>query len=361
MGFSAIARVTEEKWINCSSHDTISFGLRPGDELNVETTISREVRQHRKPVIIDHVEKDPVYRLHPTPALYGFQSYISVPILRKNGEFFGTLCALHSKPSSVSSSETISNFHVYADLISCHLDSLEQKELKEAEQKRNQEKRELLDSLVGVLGHDLRNPLATSRMSAEILLKLSKDEMFSRHSNMIKSSSYRMEAMIQNIMDLSRKQLGFEMELRTNTNTDELEKSLQQVLKEASIIAPDRVITSRIELPKTLDCDPERIGQLCSNLLKDAESLSVPHTAIEVKAASKDGEFTMSVGGTKNKFADVSLLNLKNHNVLGENGTNAKKLNLEFDIASEIARAHGGTLAVSLSDKEFCFTFRTKI
>jgi hypothetical protein len=39
MGFAAIARVTGERWITCSVRDEILFGLVPGSELKVETTI----------------------------------------------------------------------------------------------------------------------------------------------------------------------------------------------------------------------------------------------------------------------------------------------------------------------------------
>ena len=37
MGFAAVARVTEDRWIACEVHDEIQFGLRPGGELEVET------------------------------------------------------------------------------------------------------------------------------------------------------------------------------------------------------------------------------------------------------------------------------------------------------------------------------------
>src|ERR1700710_1057058 len=89
MGFAAIARVTEERWIACSVQDQIQLGLQPGQELKVETTICHEIRQPREPVIINHVAEDTVYCLHETPNLYGFQSYISIPIILPNGLFFG--------------------------------------------------------------------------------------------------------------------------------------------------------------------------------------------------------------------------------------------------------------------------------
>src|ERR1700733_8814265 len=77
MGFAAVARVTDSRWICCAVRDEIQFGLAPGGELRVETTICHEIRQHREPVVIDHVAQDATYCGHHTPATYGFQSYIS--------------------------------------------------------------------------------------------------------------------------------------------------------------------------------------------------------------------------------------------------------------------------------------------
>ena len=67
--------------------DDIDFGLVPGGELKVETTICHEIRQSGEPMVIDHVAQDAAYCGHPTPAMYGFQSYISVPIVRSTAPF----------------------------------------------------------------------------------------------------------------------------------------------------------------------------------------------------------------------------------------------------------------------------------
>jgi GAF domain-containing protein len=100
MGFTAVARVTEKRWITCASRDELAFGLKPGDELKVETTICHEIRKSHEAVIIDNVSEDAGYCAHHTPAQYGFQSYISVPIILPDGSFFGTLCAIDPKPAS---------------------------------------------------------------------------------------------------------------------------------------------------------------------------------------------------------------------------------------------------------------------
>jgi PAS domain S-box-containing protein len=123
MGFAAVARVTEDRWVACEVHDKIGFGLEPGGELKVETTICSEIRRDGIEVIIDQVSADETYSRHPTPALYGFESYISVPIRLLNGTFFGTLCAIDPKPARVNTPEIVGVFRMFAELIGFHLDA----------------------------------------------------------------------------------------------------------------------------------------------------------------------------------------------------------------------------------------------
>jgi PAS domain S-box-containing protein len=125
MGFAAIARVTENKWIALCVRDEISFGLQPGGELKLETTICNEIRQSGQEVIIDHVAEDAAFFNHHTPAMYGFQSYISVPIIRKDGSFFGTLCAIDPKPANLHTSAITGMFRLFANLIATHLSAFD--------------------------------------------------------------------------------------------------------------------------------------------------------------------------------------------------------------------------------------------
>jgi hypothetical protein len=50
MGFAAVARVTEDRWVACAVRDEIAFGLLPGAELNVKTTICDEIRANGRAV-----------------------------------------------------------------------------------------------------------------------------------------------------------------------------------------------------------------------------------------------------------------------------------------------------------------------
>jgi GAF domain-containing protein len=130
MGFAAVASVTEDRWIACSVCDKIGFGLEAGSELNPATTICNQIRQSSQAVMIDNVSQDEFYAQHPTPALYGFQSYISVPIMRQDVSFFGTLCAIDPKPAKINNSETIELFDSFAQLISFHLHSIKKEVFK---------------------------------------------------------------------------------------------------------------------------------------------------------------------------------------------------------------------------------------
>ena len=107
-GFVAVARVTEDRWIACQVSDDTEFGIKPGDELDIETTICREVRQCSQAIVIDHVDADPEWRTHPVPALYGFQSYASLPIFLNDGSFYGTLCAIDREPRALSARTMVS-------------------------------------------------------------------------------------------------------------------------------------------------------------------------------------------------------------------------------------------------------------
>ena len=81
MGFAAVARVTQDSWTACAVQDLIGFGLLPGGQLDVNTTLCKEVRESHRSIAIDHASQDPVYRHHHTPRIYSIESYISVPIV----------------------------------------------------------------------------------------------------------------------------------------------------------------------------------------------------------------------------------------------------------------------------------------
>jgi signal transduction histidine kinase len=63
MGFAAVARVTDQRWVCCAMRDEIAFGLTPGGELEVETTLCHEIRQSHEAVVIDNVSSGEILGL----------------------------------------------------------------------------------------------------------------------------------------------------------------------------------------------------------------------------------------------------------------------------------------------------------
>ncbi|NEU70187.1 GAF domain-containing protein [Spirosoma agri] len=174
MGFAAVARVTQDRWIACSVRDDIHFGLVAGSELKLETTICNEIRYDHKPVVIDHVQENETFRNHPTPALYGFQSYVSYPIFLKTGEFFGTLCAIDPDPAQLDNERIKGMFGLFTDLIAFHLQQIEL--LEQSDQAVRNLSRQLTHSndenrqYRHISNHSLQEPLRKLQLFSSMLV-----------------------------------------------------------------------------------------------------------------------------------------------------------------------------------------------
>jgi GAF domain-containing protein len=114
MSFSAVARVTEQRWIACLVEDRIDFGLDPGDELKISETICDEIRDSGEAVVIDDSSDDIKWSRHPVPVIYGFKSYCAFPVYLDDGSFFGTLCAIDPEPRQVADEAIVEMFSAYA-------------------------------------------------------------------------------------------------------------------------------------------------------------------------------------------------------------------------------------------------------
>ena len=283
MGFAAVARVNETRWIACGVTDDIAFGLRPGGELEVETTICHEIRKHHDPVVINNVAESEVYCHHPAPAMYGFQSYISMPIILPDGSFFGTLCAIDPKPRMLNSPKVIGMFKLFAELIAFHLDANARLTTSEAVLLREREVSDLREHFIAVLGHDLRNPLAAISAGAELLLTTPLNRRASRMVNVIQASVKRMSGLIDDVMDFARGRLGSGLVLTRDGSTS-VKPILDQVIEELRSTRADRAIETEFALDEPVNCDPVRIAQLLSNLLGNALTHGAPDQPIRVGA-----------------------------------------------------------------------------
>jgi signal transduction histidine kinase len=356
MGFAAIARVTQDRWVACAVRDEIAFGLGVGGELPVKTTICDEIRDSHKAVIIDHVAEDPGFHDHATPALYGLQSYISMPIIRR-GEFFGTLCAIDPAPHTVNTPEIVGMFELFADLIAQHLDAEARVAETEAALVDERHVGELRDQFIAVLGHDLRNPLASIGGGARILLRMDLDEKARTMIGLMQGSVHRMTGLIDNVLDFARGRMGGGFDIEPAVEAD-MAGVLNQVVAEMRTAFPHRAIETDFALTAPVACDSRRVAQLFSNLLANANSHGAEDGPIRVHAVTGNGEFRLAVANTGETIPPTAVRQLFQPFSRAAMGPHREGLGLGLYIASEIAKAHGGSLSVASDDTQTEFTFR---
>jgi signal transduction histidine kinase len=357
MGFAAIARVTDDRWICCAARDEIGFGLKPGDELKLETTICNQIRQSPQTIVIEHVAEDEVFSGHRTPAMYGFQSYISTPIILADGSMFGTLCAIDPRPALLKNLETIGMFKLFAELIASQLNSNRSLAASEAILLGERQVSELREQFIAVLGHDLRNPLASIAAGARMITTARSEKETSEIAALMQTTVNRMSRLIDNLLDFARGRLGGGLTLQRSAN-EPVGQILNQVVAELRSSHLDRTIETKFDPGKTINCDGQRIGQLFSNLLGNAITHGSPDKPIVVRAKTEQGTFELSVVNSGDPIPPAAMKQLFQPFYRGTVKQSLQGLGLGLYIASEIARAHGGTIDVNSSAAETRFAFR---
>ena len=180
--------------------------------------------------------KTEFYCGHPTPAMYGFQSYISMPIIRRDGSMFGTLCAIDPKPHRLNVPGTVGMFKLFAELIAIHIDSTDRLASSEANLADERQTAELREQFVAVLGHDLRNPLASIEGGAQLLMKRPLDDRSKEIVTMMRKAAGRMGELINNVLDRTQARLGGGFQLN-RVSEQRLGPMLEQVIEELAVSA----------------------------------------------------------------------------------------------------------------------------
>lgn len=359
MGFAAVARVTEDRWVVCQVRDSIDFGLKIGGELKIETTICNEIRDTREAVIIDNVAKDEKYCRHHTPAKYGFQSYISMPIRHRDGRFFGTLCAIDPQPAKLNNPAIIGMFALFAELIAAHLDSAEQLLQMRKALERERALKDMREQFIAVLGHDLRNPLAAIQAGAKMLHRKDVSGENRQVLSLMEGSVVRMAGLIDNVLDFAHTRMGGSLVMSDKASLP-LQPVLEQVVAELRAVNTERRIETTFDAHAPVSADHLRLARLFSNLLGNALSHGAQNLPVRTGASTAGGEFEFWVANHGEPIADDILADLFQPFVRGKT-TNRQGLGLGLYIASEIARLHDGTIDVSSTAAETRFTFRMPV
>lgn len=359
--FAAVARVTETNWTACAVFDRTEFGLKVGGELDVTTTLCSEIHASHQPIIISQVSADPDYCHHHTPQIYGFESYISVPVLRADGSFFGTLCALDPLPRDLSSPATRAMFESFARLLTLQLDAEEQQQSTRAALADERLTGHQREQFIALLGHDLRTPLASIQAASDLLLRRSTEVGTQQLAEHVRTASQRASRMVDDLLDFARGQLGNGIPLNWTT-PPELNRTLRQVTDELRNAHPRRVLLERLSPLEMFECDPDRIAQLLANLITNALHHGASTGPVIVTAQTDNGHFELAVHNRGTPIAAEHLERLFQPYWQDQGGSRRGGLGLGLFIVDQIARAHGGSMRVSSSaEAGTTFTFSMPI
>lgn len=355
--FTAIARVTETTWTACATLDTLGFGLVPGGQLVLETTICDEIRQSSTSVVFARASTHPLYSKHHTPRIYGLESYASVPIHRPDGSFFGTLCAIDSSPGNFDEAHVRRSMELLAELVGNYLDKEDR--LQEAETALSDAQRDsdLRDQFIAVLGHDLRSPLQAISAAADAL----EDEATSaRQQQMlahIASGVTRMDGLINDVLDFARGRLGGGIPISLR-ESDTLQADLERVAAEVAIATGREDIDVQMRIEGSVVCDPGRLSQLLANLLTNAVQHGERSLPVTLRVHAASNRLTLDVHNA-GCIAPDRLSTIFNPFSREKGELPRPGLGLGIYIASEIAKSHGGILDVVSSESAgTVFTFR---
>lgn len=215
---------------------------------------------------------------------------------------------------------------------------------------------QLREQFIAVLGHDLRNPLASISAGARILGRDAKTEKEHQVVAMLQTTVMRMAGLIDNVLDFARGRLGGGIALDRNARAP-LEPVLHQVIDELRLSSPGREIDAEFAIDQPVDCDRSRIGQLVSNLVGNALTHGATDDPVRVRAATTDGLFRFWVANRGEPIPAAAMDKLFEPFFRGDVRASRQGLGLGLHIASQIARAHEGILSVASTADETRFTF----
>jgi sigma-B regulation protein RsbU (phosphoserine phosphatase) len=221
---------------------------------------------------------------------------------------------------------------------------------------KEQEVAELRENFIAVLGHDLRNPLASVQSGVRMLSREPLSDRGKAVLALMDGSVGRMAALINDVMDFARARLGGGLNLHLRSGQTP-EPELRQVIDELRASRPDREIKVDFDLAVPVTCDPVRIGQMVSNLLGNALTHGADDTPVRVSARSDINCLEISVCNAGTPIPPDVQERLFLPFFRGEPSAKKEGLGLGLYIASEIASAHRGALTVSSGLEQTCFTF----
>ncbi|MBF5045924.1 PAS domain S-box protein [Aggregicoccus sp. 17bor-14] len=214
---------------------------------------------------------------------------------------------------------------------------------------------EFRERFMGILGHDLRNPLNAIALSGQRLLQQPLPAPQARSVHRITHSAERMGRMVSDLLDFARARLGSGLPIvRRWVDLGELARN---AVDELCAAHPDCHAELRTEGDTWGWWDADRMAQVLSNLLGNARQYRAPGTGITLQLRGEGAEVRMAVSNQGGPIPPDLLPHLFDPFRRGSEGpghapAHGHNLGLGLFIVKQVVEAHGGSIEVRSSAEE---------
>jgi two-component system, sensor histidine kinase and response regulator len=218
------------------------------------------------------------------------------------------------------------------------------------------QRRELSEALrlnemfVGILGHDLRNPLGAMVTGAQLLEQLIRDDGQLRTLRRMTSAGRRMTDMIDQLLDMTRARLAGGLGFVRARRRLDVGNLVQRTAEELRGAHTNREIAVEIHGDCTTSGDADRLLQLFSNLIANALHHGAGGCAVVVSVEGGEREIIVRVQNQGAIPTDVLPTLFDPFRDRQDISSNSRGLGLGLFISREIALAHAGAVQVESNE-----------
>ncbi|MBN8740650.1 MAG: hypothetical protein BGP24_15035 [Lysobacterales bacterium 69-70] len=203
--------------------------------------------------------------------------------------------------------------------------------------------------VMGIVAHDLRGPLQTASMASHILALRHPDVGQDEAAAQLRRSLARMAPMVDDLMSVAA--FGLRGPMTVRPVRMDLAALAAEIVAEVVAEFPSHHFVLETCGTQAGCWDKARLGQLLSNLLRNAATHGDPRGVIRTVLAEGDGHVVLSVHNRGPVIPSEELAGLFSPATRGSAAKAGAHLGLGLFIVREIARGHGGTVGAT-SDAE---------
>ncbi len=220
------------------------------------------------------------------------------------------------------------------------------------------------DMFVAILSHDLRMPLQTVLLTAQLLEASSLGAPQQEALQRAKRSTKRMYRMIDDLLDFTRSRLGAGIGIVLRDI--DLARVVHEGVEEFALAFPEQKLVFSGDEAIPCRADADRIKQLLINLLDNAVEHGEPGQPIHIDVLKQDGAGVLKVLNQGPAIARQDLQRIFDPFKRLLPGTavveDPRHLGIGLFIAEQIVEGHGGRLTVTSTDADgTCFSARLPI